>query len=239
MCRYFAIPVIASAFSLCDWAPIRAEADDVYTKARERMVERQIEARGVKDKLVLKALRKVPRHELVPERHRALSYSDQPLPIGEQQTISQPYIVAYMTERLKLKGGEKVLEVGTGSGYQAAVLAEICKEVYTIEIIKTLAERAEKDLKRLGYKNIFVKAGDGYRGWPDKAPFDAIIVTAAPDHVPQPLVKQLAVGGRLIIPVGDFFQELILITRDKDGVQQKRLIGVRFVPMTGEAQDED
>jgi len=161
MCRYFAIPVIASAFSLCDWAPIRAEADDVYTKARERMVERQIEARGVKDKLVLKALRKVPRHELVPERHRALSYSDQPLPIGEQQTISQPYIVAYMTERLKLKGGEKVLEVGTGSGYQAAVLAEICKEVYTIEIIKTLAERAEKDLKRLGYKNIFVKAGDG------------------------------------------------------------------------------
>jgi len=239
MRRYLAVLCVALASHFCVPRALDAEPADVYAKARERMVERQIEARDVKDKLVLKAMRKVPRHELVPERYRALAYSDQPLPIGEEQTISQPYIVAYMTEQLKLKGGEKVLEVGTGSGYQAAVLAEICKEVYTIEIVKTLAERADKDLKRLGYKNVFVKAGDGYKGWPDQAPFDAIIVTAAPDHVPQPLTKQLKVGGRLIIPVGDYFQELILVTRDKDGVHQARLIGVRFVPMTGEAQERD
>jgi protein-L-isoaspartate(D-aspartate) O-methyltransferase len=238
MFRYPTVLALAMLLQPFGWRSVLAEPADSYAKAREEMVRDQIEERGVKDKLVLAAMRKVPRHELVPERHRALSYTDQPLPIGEGQTISQPYIVAYMTEQLKLKGGEKVLEVGTGSGYQAAILAEICKEVYTIEIVKPLAERAEKDLKRLGYKSIFVKAGDGYRGWPDKAPFDAIIVTAAPDHVPQPLVEQLAVGGRLVIPVGEFFQELILITRDKDGVHEKRLIGVRFVPMTGEAQEK-
>jgi protein-L-isoaspartate(D-aspartate) O-methyltransferase len=238
MFRFPAVLAVVMLVQPAGWRSGPAEPADSYAKAREAMVQEQIEERGVKDKRVLAAMRKVPRHELVPERNRAQSYEDYPLPIGEGQTISQPYIVAYMTEQMKLKGGEKVLEVGTGSGYQAAILAEICKEVYTIEIVKPLAERAEKDLKRLGYKNIFVKAGDGYRGWPDKAPFDAIIVTAAPDHVPQPLVDQLAVGGRLVIPVGEFFQELILVTRDKDGVQQKRLIGVRFVPMTGEAQEK-
>lgn len=214
----------------------QAEPADPYQSAREKMVRWQIEARGVKDKRVLEAMRKVPRHELVPLNHRRESYEDYPLPIGKSQTISQPYIVAFMTEKLKLEGGEKVLEIGTGSGYQAAVLAEICKEVYTIEIVKFLGERAEKDLKRLGYKNVHVRVGDGYRGWPKVAPFDAIIVTAAPDHIPQPLIDQLKVGGRMILPVGDAFQELIEVTKDEKGVHKKSVLGVRFVPMTGEAQ---
>ena len=213
------------------------ETPDPTAAARERMVREQIEARGVKNQRVLAAMRAVPRHELVPEALRDSAYEDRPLPIGHGQTISQPYVVAVMTEELDLGPGERVLEVGTGSGYQAAVLAELAAEVYTIEIVKPLAERAKSDLARLGYENVYVRHGDGYRGWPEHAPFDAIVVTAAPDHVPQPLVDQLAVGGRLVLPVGRGIQELVRITRDEKGVHEERLLGVRFVPMTGEAQE--
>ncbi len=205
---------------------------------REKMVNDQIIMRGVKDKLVLSAMRKVPRHEFVPENLRRYAYEDTPLEIGEDQTISQPYIVALMTELLGLKGGEKVLEIGTGSGYQAAILAEIAKEVYTIEIIKSLADSAKERLKRLGYKNITVKCGDGYQGWKEYAPFDGIIVTAAPDHIPQPLIDQLKVGGRLVIPVGSEIQELKLLIKTDKGIIEKNIIPVRFVPMTGEALEK-
>lgn len=209
---------------------------DIFSFERERMVTTQIESRGVEDTLVLKAMRDVPRHLFVPEGYRDLAYADGPLPIGEGQTISQPYIVALMTELLGLEGGGKVLEIGTGSGYQAAILAEIASEVYTIEIICTLAESAESTLKELEYQNITVKCGDGYQGWKEHSPFDGIIVTAAPDHIPQPLVDQLKEGGRLVIPVGDVFQELVVITKTKKGIKQTNVIPVRFVPMTGEAE---
>jgi len=213
--------------------PVR---DPAFADARERMVEEQIEARGVRSSRVLAALREVPRHEFVPLEERDRAYEDRPLPIGHGQTISQPYIVAVMTELLDLSGDERVLEIGTGSGYQAAVLGRLAREVYTIEIVPELARRAEVDLRRLGFANVHVRDGDGYRGWPEHAPFDAIVVTAAPEHVPQPLVDQLAVGGRLVVPVGDVSQDLVLITRDADGVREQRLLGVRFVPMTGEAE---
>jgi len=207
-----------------------------YTDLRERMVEMQIARRGVVDSAVLEAMRTVPRHRFVPEKHQAYAYADEPLPIGEGQTISQPYIVAYMTEAMGLAASDRVLEIGTGSGYQAAILAEIVDSVFTIEIVKPLAERAESTLAELGYANVFVRHGDGYRGWPEHAPFDAIIVTAAPDHVPQPLVDQLAVGGRLVIPVGIAMQELLVVHRAKDGIVTDTTLPVRFVPMTGEAQ---
>ena len=186
---------------------------------------------------VLKAIEEVPRHEFVPPNMEARAYEDNPLPIGEEQTISQPYIVALMTELLGLKGGERVLEIGTGSGYQAAVLAEIAGQVYTIEILEPLATSAKKRLAGMGYKNITVRCGDGYKGWKEHAPFDAIIVTAAPDHVPQPLVDQLKPGGKMVIPVGNFLQELKVLTKKSDGtVVEKNVLPVRFVPMTGEAQ---
>ena len=213
----------------------RSEA--AYPCARERMVQTQIVRRGVKDALTVAAMKAVPRHRFVPESLREQAYADHPLPIGLDQTISQPYIVAYMTEALRLKGGEKVLEIGTGSGYQAAVLAEIADSVFSIEILKPLADRASEQLRALGYKNVYVRCGDGYQGWPDHAPFDAIIVTAAPDHIPRPLKDQLKIGGRLIIPVGARYQELLLITRTEKGFEEKRLLPVRFVPMTGEAQE--
>ncbi|MFH1006802.1 MAG: protein-L-isoaspartate(D-aspartate) O-methyltransferase [Candidatus Latescibacterota bacterium] len=205
--------------------------------AREHMVQTQIIGRGVKDPLTIAAMKAVPRHRFVPESLRELAYSDQPLPLGLDQTISQPYIVAYMTEALALGGGEKVLEIGTGSGYQAAVLSEIADSVFSMEILKPLAERASKQLAELGYTKVCVLCGDGYQGWPDHAPFDAIIVTAAPDHIPQPLKDQLKMGGRLIIPVGADSQELVLITRTPSGFKEKRILPVRFVPMTGEAQE--
>lgn len=210
--------------------------DPALAAERQRMVDTQLAARDIRDPKVLAAMRRVPRHLFVPENERHYAYVDGPLPIGQGQTISQPYIVAYMTQALDLQPGDRVLEVGTGSGYQAAVLAELVKDVYSIEIIPELARRAELLLMELGYTNVFVRAGDGYRGWPDKAPFDAIIVTAAPDHVPQPLVDQLAVGGKLVIPVGAWDQEMVVISKTDTGVLERRTIGVRFVPMTGEAQ---
>ena len=213
-------------------------SEEAYTQARERMVQSQIVRRGVKDPLTVAAMKAVPRHRFVPESLREQAYADHPLPIGLNQTISQPYIVAYMTEALALRGGEKVLEIGTGSGYQAAVLAEIADSVFSIEILKPLADRASEQLSALGYKNVHVRCGDGYQGWPEHAPFDAIIVTAAPDHIPQPLKDQLKIGGRLIIPVGARYQELLLITRTEQRFEEKRLLPVRFVPMTGEAQEE-
>ena len=201
---------------------------------REKMVETQIKARGVKDPRVLSALLKVERHRFVPEKYLESAYSDQPLPIGEGQTISQPYIVAFMTELLELKGDEKVLEIGTGSGYQAAILAELAKEVYTIEIIESLASRATNRLLELGYQNVKVKYGDGYLGWPEAAPFDAVIVTAAPDHIPQPLIDQLKEGGRMVIPVGTYTQELRKIVKRSGKVEAIDVVPVIFVPMTGE-----
>ena len=195
------------------------------------MVESQIKARGVKDEEVLEVMRKVPRHKFVSKNMKSYAYNDEPLPIGEGQTISQPYIVAYMTEVLQLRGDEKVLEVGTGSGYQAAILAEIAKEVYSIEVIEALSLRAQEALKELGYTNIYFKIGDGSLGWKEHAPFDAIMVTAAPDKVPEALQAQLNIYGRMIIPVGVTFQELVLIIREKKKYKKKRLLPVRFVPL--------
>jgi protein-L-isoaspartate(D-aspartate) O-methyltransferase len=201
---------------------------------REKMVETQIKGRGVRDPRVLSALLKVERHRFVPEEYLNSAYFDQPLPIGEGQTISQPYIVALMTELLELKGNEKVLEIGTGSGYQAAILAELTKEVYTIEIIESLASTAKKRLAELGYQNISVRAGDGYLGWPEAAPFDAIIITAAPDHIPKPLLDQLKEGGRMVVPVGTYSQELKKIVKQSGKIETTDIISVIFVPMTGE-----
>lgn len=207
------------------------------SKARENMVQQQIVARGIKDNRVIEAMRAVPRHEFVPPALRARAYEDRALPIGEEQTISQPYVVAFMTEQLKPKPTDKVLEIGTGSGYQAAVLSKLVKEVYTIEIIESLGKRAAETLKRLGYKNVFVKIGDGYKGWKEHAPFDGIIVTCAPDHVPPPLVEQLKEGGRMVIPVGEHgMQELYLMEKKGGKLVQTALLPVAFVPMTGEAQ---
>lgn len=202
-----------------------------HSRERERMVKSQIEARGIKDKNVLEAMRMVARHKFVSEDMKSFAYNDEPLPIGEGQTISQPYIVAYMTEMLHLKKEERVLEVGTGSGYQAAILAEIAREVYTIEIIESLSLKAQEVLKELGYTNIYFKIGDGSFGWREHAPYDAIIVTAAPEKIPDALREQLKISGRMIIPVGMTFQELVLITREKRKFKKKRLLPVRFVPL--------
>ena len=211
-------------------------SNELATERRD-MVDLQIRRRGVHDERVLDAMLRVPRHEFVPSSWKSAAYDDRPLPIGHDQTISQPYIVAFMTEALELDGTEKVLEIGTGSGYQAAVLGTLAKEVFTIEIVEPLARRATGVLAELGYDNVHVRCGDGYRGWPEEAPFDAIMVTAAPDHVPQPLLDQLAVGGRLIVPVGSWDQNLVLLERTETGLERREVLPVRFVPMTGEAQD--
>ena len=202
-----------------------------FKNLRETMVKYQIEQRGIKDRRVLDVIRRVERHRFVPRQIQHLAYEDMPLPIGEGQTISQPYIVAIMTEVLQLKGNEKVLEIGTGSGYQAAVLAELAQEVYTIEILPELANQAQKLLDGLGYKNIKVKCADGYLGWPEFAPFDAIIVTCAPEEIPQALIEQLAEGGRMVIPVGTAYQELKLLVKAQGRIKQTDIIPVRFVPM--------
>jgi protein-L-isoaspartate(D-aspartate) O-methyltransferase len=214
-----------------------AFANDAQVKSREAMVKNQLMAGGISDPNVLEAMKEVPRHEFVPLAMRPFAYADGPLPIGHGQTISQPFIVAYMTQALELTKDDTVLEVGTGSGYQAAILGKMVKEVYTIEIVPPLAESAKEVLDRLGFKNVHVKEGDGYLGWPEKAPFDAIIVTCAPDHVPEPLVSQLKEGGRLVIPVGEKggIQQLVVL-RKKDGkILQQNKLDVRFVPMTGRA----
>ncbi|RPJ59618.1 MAG: protein-L-isoaspartate(D-aspartate) O-methyltransferase [Acidobacteria bacterium] len=205
---------------------------------RRMMVDAQLKARGIENSRVLKAMGKVPRHEFIPPGMREYAYHDTPLPIGDEQTISQPYIVALMTELANPKRDDRVLEVGTGSGYQAAVLAELASEVYSIEILAPLAERARATLERLKYKNVYVRAGDGYRGWPEMAPFAAILVTAAAERIPQPLVDQLADNGRLIIPVGGVgdLQSLTVITRKGDRFERQEVLPVRFVPMTGEVQ---
>jgi protein-L-isoaspartate(D-aspartate) O-methyltransferase len=216
-----------------------ATPDDRFAEPRREMVARQLHARGIENAKVLAAMGRVPRHEFVPSLLRGLAYDDRPLPIGHDQTISQPFIVAFMTEALKPAPGDRVLEIGTGSGYQAAVLAELVAKVYTIEIVAPLGERARADLARLGYANVHVRIGDGYEGWPEHAPFDAIIVTCSPEHVPAPLVEQLRDGGRMIIPVGDSssVQDLVLLEKRGGKVMQRAVLPVRFVPMTGRAQE--
>jgi protein-L-isoaspartate(D-aspartate) O-methyltransferase len=202
--------------------------------SRKHMVEHQIISRGVKDDRVLDAMLKVPRHLFVDKDLQDLAYSDRPLPVGEEQTISQPYMVALMTEFLRLEGDEKVLEIGTGSGYQTAILAELAREVYTIEIVESLAQQAKRRLADLGYQNVYFKAGDGYFGWAEHAPFDVVIVTCGPDDVPQPLVDQLTEDGRLVIPVGYAYQILTILEKIRGKLRKRESISCRFVPMTGE-----
>jgi protein-L-isoaspartate(D-aspartate) O-methyltransferase len=230
--------LVPELLSMAFFASLAANgADDAaFARAREEMVATQIAARGVKDPKTLAAMRKVPRHLFVPEGSRGQAYEDHPLGIGHGQTISQPYIVAFMTEAARLRGGETVLEIGTGSGYQAAVLSQIAARVFTIEIVAPLAETSAALLKRLGYANVSVRAGDGYLGWPEAAPFDAILVTAAAPKIPAPLKEQLKDGGRLVLPVGDDWQELIVVTRRGERFEENRLLAVRFVPMTGKVR---
>ncbi len=211
----------------------RDQEDLRYTRARNQMVKSQIVARGISDPAILKAMERVPRHLFVPPALVKSAYNDQPLPIGYNQTISQPFIVAYMTELSKPAKGKKALEIGTGSGYQAAVLAEIVDTVFTIEIVPELAREAEARLKKLGYRNIVTRYGDGYKGWPEHSPFDIILVTAAADHIPEPLKEQLAEGGHLVIPVGNpaTVQQLVVLTKRKGKITEQRLEPVRFVPL--------
>jgi len=211
-----------------------------FLQARREMLKQDLQGRDITDPRVLEAMGSVPRQRFVPDSLKQSAYADGPLPIGHGQTISQPYIVALMTQLVCPPPQGRALDVGTGSGYQAAVLAVLCKQVYSIEIIKPLAESADERLDELGYDNVTVRHGDGYRGWPEHAPFDAIIVAAAPDHVPQPLIDQLAPGGKLVIPVGEYYQELIFIEKQSDGTVRRRSVaGVAFVPMTGEAQTDE
>jgi protein-L-isoaspartate(D-aspartate) O-methyltransferase len=230
--QWLIIAVLAGAGCGQQAAPV---AD--FAAQRQRMVDQQLKTRGIKNERVLSAMAKVPREEFVSADARIDAYEDGPLPIGYDQTISQPYIVAFMTEQLQPKPNDRVLEVGTGSGYQAAILAELVADVYTIEIVEPLAKNAEATLQRLNYKNVHVKVGDGYSGWPEHAPFDAIIVTCAPDHVPQQLTDQLKDGGRMIIPVGGRFAQELYLLEKKDGrLRESAVLPVRFVPMAGEAQ---
>lgn len=235
--------IILSTFVLSTGCPATGDSENngksgnQFHQARKEMVARQIRGRDINDKRVLDAMAKVERHHFVPREIIDLAYADRPLPIGEDQTISQPYIVALMTQLLKVDSADIILEIGTGSGYQAAILAELAAEVYSIEIIESLALRAESLLNRLGYENVHVRAGDGYQGWPAKAPFDGIIVTCAPDNIPKPLVDQLAEGGRMVIPVGDSnYQELVLLKKTDGKILKEEIVPVRFVPMTGQIQ---
>ena len=215
---------------------LASELDNGHLEARMKMVNTQIRGRGVTDQDVLEAMEMVPRHEFVPEHLKNQAYADHPLPIGHGQTISQPYIVALMTELLELERSDRVLEIGTGSGYQAAILAQIVAEVYTVEIIEPLASQAQERLARLGYDNLHTLHADGYYGWEEHAPYDAIIVTAAPDHIPQALVQQLQDGAQLVIPVGPpgGYQTLWQVTKEGDQVKKRNVTGVLFVPLTGE-----
>jgi protein-L-isoaspartate(D-aspartate) O-methyltransferase len=214
--------------------------EDFYQAARQQMVKEDIQGRGIDDKRLLQAMLKVERHLFVPEEYRRLAYADRPLPIGEEQTISQPYIVALMTYHLRLRPDEKVLEIGTGSGYQAAVLAELAREVYSIEIIESLAQTARERLQALGYHTVWMKCGDGFYGWEEHAPYDAIIVTCAAPTIPERLVEQLKEGGRMILPLGDdpFLQALTVLTKKGGRIEQQRITDVVFVPMTGVIEEE-
>lgn len=218
--------------------PSPLQAQEAYNAARDDMVDRQIIDRGIDQPKLLDAMKSVPRQDFVPEPLREEAYSDRSLPIGWGQFISQPYLSARMIELLELDGSERVLEIGTGSGYDAAVLSRVAKEVYTIEIIDTLGERAKKNLEKLGYDNVFVRIGDGYQGWPEKAPFDAIILTAAPPDIPEPLFQQLKVSGRMVVPVGEFFQDLLLITKTADGREKRTIMPIRLGKMSGEVRTE-
>ena len=206
---------------------------------REQMVAAQLARRGIRDERVLDAMRRVPRHRFVPAEHQDEAYRDGPLPIGLDQTISQPFVVAFMTEALALDGSERVLEIGSGSGYQTAILAELAREVWSIEILEPLTERARAMIAELGYRNVHLRTGDGYLGWPEEAPFDAILVAAAPESVPEPLIDQLALGGRMILPVGKADQDLVLVRRTEAGILREEVMPVRFVPMTGLAEERD
>jgi protein-L-isoaspartate(D-aspartate) O-methyltransferase len=232
--RYLLFAALAATG--CDQrAPTAAD----FAAQRRRMVEQQLKPRGIKDKRVLAAMAKVRREEFVPVDARADTYADRALPIGYDQTISQPYIVAFMTEQLRPRPGDRVLEIGSGSGYQAAILAELVANVYTIDIVEPLAKNAEATIKRLGYKNVHIKVGDGYKGWPEGAPFDAVIVTCAPEKVPQPLVDQLKEGGRMVIPVGErFAQQLYLLEKKNGQLKESVTLPVRFVPMLGDPQQK-
>jgi protein-L-isoaspartate(D-aspartate) O-methyltransferase len=231
------LPACAS-LSTSEPSAYQQVSNEEYAKQRRELVG-QLRSQGIKNQDVLDALLKVPRHRFVPDSHRHLAYQNRPLPIGQDQTISQPFIVGYMTEAAEIGSGEKVLEIGTGSGYQAAVLAELAKEVYTIEIIPQLADGARSLLREMGYKNVQVKTGNGYEGWTEHAPFDAIVVTAAPDEVPKALVEQLAVRGKMVIPVGTSFQQMVVITKTETGVVERRTIPVLFVPMTGKPKPNE
>jgi len=227
--RILSTLIIALTFFSAILCTVRGDSD--LEKLRELMVKRQIESRGVNDERVLKAMREVERHKFIPNQHITAAYEDHPLPIGYGQTISQPYIVALMTELCRLNGTEKVLEIGTGSGYQAAVLSLLAKEVYTIEIVEPLGKLAKKRMKEMGYHNVHVRIGDGYKGWPEHAPFDVIIITAAPSEIPQTLFEQLKEGGIMVAPVGDFHQELITIEKVNGQMVKRVITYVRFVPM--------
>jgi protein-L-isoaspartate(D-aspartate) O-methyltransferase len=213
-----------------------AAAGDAFSVQRHTMID-ELRRRGISQPEVLAAMEQVPRHLFVPDGVRAQAYSDQPLALGAGRSVYQPYVVALMTSLLDLKHGEKVLEVGTGSGYHAAVLSRIAREVYSIEIVSTVASQASKRLSVLGYHNVEVRVGDGYQGWADKGPFDAILLSAAPPHIPKPLVDQLKVGGRMVVPVGGFFQDLLVITKTADGLEKRTVIPVRLSPMTGRVRD--
>ena len=230
------LPVAPSVGSAVAHEHSRTQVRTTPARDRMRMVEQQLANRDIRDPQVLDAMGRVPRHRFVPVDQQQSAYEDRALPIGYRQTISQPYIVAYMTQALQLNPDARVLEIGTGSGYQAAILSEVAAKVYTMEIVPELANRARETLSELGHTNVEVRLGDGYEGWEDEAPFDAIMVTAAPDHVPEPLIEQLAPGGRLIIPVGENRQSLTLVTRTPAGVIRENLLPVLFVPMTGRAE---
>ena len=237
-----AVLLLAAVASLVFQPLVSAMSDpreDIFTQLRHEMVTDQIESRGVSQEGVVAAMRQVPRHLFVPEPLRSRAYFDAPQPIGSNQTISQPYIVALMTAHLELDGDESILEIGTGSGYQAAVLSRLAKQVYSIEIRGSLARRARSLLSDLGYDNVDIRIGDGYKGWPEMAPFDGIIVTAAPEEVPEALIDQLKVGARMVIPVGSYIQDLLVITKTESGHHIRQVTPVRFVPMVTETEDGD
>ncbi|MGQ9574893.1 MAG: protein-L-isoaspartate(D-aspartate) O-methyltransferase [Thermoguttaceae bacterium] len=231
------LSVAAVALVVIGWRLAVWREDDPFASARHKMVQTQLRARDITDPRVLDAMGRVPRHQFLSEQFQHEAYDDHPLPIGHGQTISQPYIVALMTQLAAPRPTDRALDIGTGSGYQAAILAELCQEVYGIEIVQPLADEAARRLADLGYKNVTIRAADGYRGWPEHAPFDVIVVAAAPDHVPEPLIEQLAPGGRLVLPVGGYPQELTVVQKQPDGSTRQQIVApVLFVPMTGEAQ---